>query len=195
MEDKSYWDNAYIHLKTPWISSGLSQISKKHIKTYAQGSSVLEVGCGYGHDLVDLYSNSLNPTGIDISDQSIEKAKKITAEIEADLVCDDFIQWENNKLFDIVYDKGVYHNLQSPAERDAFCHKVSSCLNENGLWHSIIISSDRSQKYESHAGIFLQDFVSIVEAYFQILDIQKGLYGLRNSANDVDSWYCSVRRR
>ncbi len=78
--------------------------SKKNIKT------VLEVGCSVGmfpRTFHDMYEN-MEYTGMDISPKCIEICK---SNIESEFLCGDFIKFEPEKKFDLVYSFDVIDHV------------------------------------------------------------------------------------
>ncbi len=92
------------------------------LETNASNSEILDYGCGIGNSLTKvIYFNPKKITGIDISEVSIEKAKKITssiANVELSVGNCEKTDFKNN-TFDIVYGTGILHHLN-----------LNTCLNE-----------------------------------------------------------------
>ena len=94
-----------------------------HLKNNAKNSEILDYGCGVGsfaEKVIKYYPKTL--TGIDISEVSIDKAKKKAKELKIDINykvdnCEKTTLDENS--FDIVYGTGILHHLE-----------ISKCLEE-----------------------------------------------------------------
>ena len=101
----------------------LSEDFFKSLKSFCSGADVLDFGCGTGGCLKKVLEfNPRKITGIDISEVSIEKAKKSIATMEKNLEllvdnCEK-TKFEDNK-FDVVYGTGILHHLQ-----------ISECIYE-----------------------------------------------------------------
>ena len=83
---------------------------------------VLDYGCGIGNSIKKVMNfNPKKITGIDISEVSIEKAKKISSSnLNIELLVDNCEKTNfANNSFDIVYGTGILHHLN-----------IESCLNE-----------------------------------------------------------------
>ena len=85
------------------------------LKKYSSNSNILDYGCGIGNSLKKVIEfKPKKVTGIDISDISIQKAKKIikTTNFNVDLLVDNCekTKFEDN-TFDIVYGTGILHHL------------------------------------------------------------------------------------
>ena len=84
------------------------------LKRNSINSDVLDYGCGIGHSLKKvMYFNPKKITGIDISEISIQKAKKISGiNANVELLVDNCEKTKfNDKTFDIVYGTGILHHL------------------------------------------------------------------------------------
>ena len=93
----------------------LSEDFFKSLKSFCSGADVLDFGCGTGGCLKKVLEfNPRKITGIDISEVSIEKAKKSIASLEKNLEllvdnCEK-TKFEDN-TFDLVYGTGILHHL------------------------------------------------------------------------------------
>ena len=93
------------------------------LKKNAQNSEILDYGCGIGSSVEKVIKyNPKKITGIDISEISIEKAKKKAKELNIDITykvdnCEKTSLEQNS--FDIVYGTGILHHLE-----------IDKCLNE-----------------------------------------------------------------
>tara|TARA_B100000963_G_scaffold9443_1_gene7415 strand:- start:7057 stop:7800 length:744 start_codon:yes stop_codon:yes gene_type:complete len=93
------------------------------LKNNTKDLTILDYGCGIGHSLKKVYKfNPKKISGIDISEVSIEKAKKLVAEedLNIELSVDDCENTRfKNETFDIVYGTGILHHLN-----------MQLCINE-----------------------------------------------------------------
>ncbi len=93
------------------------------LKKNAQNSEILDYGCGIGSSVEKVIKyNPKKITGIDISEISIEKAKKKAKELNIDITykvdnCEKTSLEQNS--FDIVYGTGILHHLE-----------IDKCLDE-----------------------------------------------------------------
>lgn len=117
--------------------------------------SILDFGCGPGHDLVGFleYSKPAWLVGADVSASSLEEAKeRLTLhDGEAELVMLDpgesHLPFED-RSFDYIHASGVLHHLPNLAETLAECHRVlkpnGKCrvmiYNYNSLWLHLYVA-------------------------------------------------------
>jgi SAM-dependent methyltransferase len=158
---------------------------------------VLEVGCGAGRDAQVLARWGFAVHGIDRSAAAIREATARAKPKRQRIIFEvaDFFHWKSEALFNVIYDKGVFHNLHSPAERDRFARRVSSLLAPDGLWTTVCGSADGIEGRAAHGAIYLQDLVVVAEPYFEVLEIVKGKYLTAKPALDFKAWHCLFRRR
>jgi|TARA_B100001059_G_C17762561_1_gene543699 ubiquinone/menaquinone biosynthesis C-methylase UbiE len=94
-----------------------------YLKLNIKDAEVLDYGCGIGSVIEKIINfNPKKITGIDISDVSIEKAKKSLKNFEnkVDLLVDNCEKTKfNDSKFDLVYGLGILHHLQT-----------TECINE-----------------------------------------------------------------
>ena len=89
------------------------------------GEDVLEIGCGVYYTTVMLAKNKANVFGIDISDKSIELARKNAAEhgitnINYSVMDAEHLEYENNK-FDRVFGTAILHHLNLEQSLKEIC--------------------------------------------------------------------------
>lgn len=105
-----------------------------------ESKSVLEIGVGTGRLARQMIPFCSEFTGIDISPKTIECAREnLTSSSKLKLICDDFLQYPFNELFDIVYSSLTFMHIQDKME--AF-RKVAKILKPNGRF---VLSIDKNQ--------------------------------------------------
>lgn len=107
-----------------------------------KSKSVLEIGVGTGRIAVKVAPYSKQFTGIDISEKTIEKAKKnikMGFLKKPELICADFLQYDFNKTFDVVYSSLTFLHIK---EKQKAFNVISSLLNPKGLF---VLSIDKNQ--------------------------------------------------
>lgn len=100
---------------------------------------VLEIGVGTGRLALRAIEKSKTFTGIDISSKTIETCKNHLKKYNFELICDDFLTYEFNKKFDVIYSSLTFIHFK---EKDEILDKCYDLLNENGR---LIVSIDKSQ--------------------------------------------------
>jgi len=189
------WNSLYQRGKIPWRSSGLSQVTRRLLKTYAAGPKLLEVGCGVGDDAGMIAKAGFDYFGIDISDTAIGDAKDSYSSKSIHFARVDFFRWSAIDSFDVVYEKGVFHGLAGVRRRNAFVRRVATLLRPEGIWITVCGSADHRRKDFSHGAIYLRDLIGPAEIYFEVLEVVKAPYGLADKEHEFDAWHAAFRRR
>ena len=196
---EALWESCYQRGDCVWRSAGLSDEVRALLSKYRNGPNLLEVGCGTGDDSLEFAYLGYDVTSIDLSKSAIEMAESNLRAIEVinrpNFIKADFATWYPQNLVDIVYEKGVFHNLAGPEPRSKFIYKTSKILNKDGIWFTISGSADNIKPKMSHGAVFLRDIIEPVEVYFEVLEVVKSKYNLADSLRDFDAWHCIFRRR
>ncbi|KAL0083476.1 S-adenosyl-L-methionine-dependent methyltransferase [Phycomyces blakesleeanus] len=137
---KSYWDNVYDRENDNFKELGdigeiwFGEDSVERMVDWAvdnvedTNSSVIDLGCGNGHLLLALSEEGFsNLTGIDYSESAIVLAKSVAKDRDLESIeykAVDFLnsdEWrQDNKLYQVVLDKGTYDAISlNPEEEEA----------------------------------------------------------------------------
>jgi SAM-dependent methyltransferase len=91
----------------------------------------LDLGTGPATQAIELYKLGFQVTAIDISENAISRAKRMSKGIE--FIVDDIL---NSKLkedsFDYIFDRGCFHVLE-PSSRQRYVDQISRILRDGGL--------------------------------------------------------------
>ncbi len=127
----SKWENgaSYWGLKPNRICYDIMKILPP-IKPYR----VLDIGCGEGKDAVFFAKCGYAVTAFDISEQGIEKAKRLAEynKVEVKLFKADIFDYRPDTEYDIIFSSGVLHFLPR-TERENFCGSLKSHTSESGI--------------------------------------------------------------
>jgi cyclopropane fatty-acyl-phospholipid synthase-like methyltransferase len=189
------WDDLYRRGKIPWRSSGLSEVARRLLKTYAAGPKLLEVGCGLGDDADGLIEAGFDYLGLDISTAAVGDADKRYSSESPQFARADFFHWAPADLFDVVYEKGVFHGLAGSRRRNTFVRRVAAMLPPGGIWVTVCGSADRRRADFTHGAIYLRDLIGPAELYFEVLEVVKAPYGLADKDHEFDAWHGAFRCR
>ena len=128
------------------------------------GKSVLEIGVGTGR-LAQIYAPLCgNFTGVDVSPKTAARAKQNLKDLSVDIICADFLEYDFEKTFDIVYSSLTFMHIKN--KRKAIS-KISSVLNNGGKFVlSITKSQDKILDYGTRK---LELFPDKKEKFFEYL--------------------------
>lgn len=105
-----------------------------------KSKSVLEIGVGTGRLAIRVAPFCKSFFGIDISPKTIERAHKNLISLNnVRLVCGDFITFEFNEKFDVIYSSLTFMHVE---DKKSAIEKVASMLNDNGVF---VLSIDKNQ--------------------------------------------------
>ncbi len=95
---------------------------------------VLDIGCGEGKDAVFFAKCGYAVTAFDISEQGIEKAKRLAEHNKADVnfFKADIFDYRPDKEYDIVFSSGVLHFIQQ-TQRKEFCDSLKAHTADRGI--------------------------------------------------------------
>ena len=95
---------------------------------------VLDIGCGEGKDAVFFAKCGYEVTAFDISEQGIEKAKRLAEHNKVDLKLfkADLFDYRPDTEYDIIFSSGVLHFLPQ-AERKGLCDSLKAHTTDIGI--------------------------------------------------------------
>ena len=134
-ENFSGWDDYYKENKVeemPWYEKNLDHDLENEItsKNLSKGR-FLDLGTGPGTQAIQLAKRNFEVTANDISPSAIEKAKKLSNEIN--FLVDDVL---DSKLsdggFDFNFDRGIFH-LFDVSKRPQYVKQIKRILDDNGV--------------------------------------------------------------
>jgi ubiquinone/menaquinone biosynthesis C-methylase UbiE len=116
----------------PWYEKNLDHDLKNELESnnYNVGN-FLDLGTGPGTQAIQLSKNNFDVTGTDISQSAIEKAKKLSNEIN--FLVDDILNSKlADKKFDFIFDRGIFH-IFDVSQRPQYVKQIKRILNDNGI--------------------------------------------------------------
>ena len=157
---------------------------------------VLEVGVGAGFDATRFCSTGVRYIGIDRSAAAVTvtAARLTQSEMTCSVHSADFFKFSPPETPDLIFDRGVFHNQRSDAERDSFAARCAQLLGDHGHWISVIGSADCVTK-TPHGEMRLTTVIATVERYFEIEALEKRPYGPADWPDNFDAWHCLFRKR
>ena len=158
---------------------------------------VLDVGCGTGDNAILLAQQHFVATGCDISQTAIEKAKEKASisNVDCSFIVADFL---NDRIpgspFGFVFDRGCLHSLNTVEERRRFAEKVTSHLEEGGLWLTLVGNADGKDRETGPPKLTARELLDVVEPYCEVLSLDAGYFG-SNQSDPPKAWVCLLRKR
>lgn len=116
----------------------------EHIKPPKQGIiSLLDIGCGEGRDSVHFARNGYDVTGLDISQNGLDKVVKLAEEhgVLVNIVKADIKKYQLSRMYDVIYSTGTMHYLPPKIRVERFGHLKK--MTKNGGYNVFSIFVDK----------------------------------------------------
>ena len=118
----------------------LATSSRKYFINYVgkykkvAGTSVLEIGCGEGGNLLPFAEEGCEVTGVDIAPKKIENASIFFGEAgrKGTFVCCGFLEFPEERKYDIIVMHDVIEHIE-PEFKEPFLKKALSLLKDDGI--------------------------------------------------------------
>ena len=138
-EKQNIFDNqeffeGYIQLRNGEINLNalLEQPAMEKLLPDLKGKSVIDLGCGYGHNCLEFIKNGASSVvGIDISEKMLEIARNENSHPSIEYLNMSMTDIDKlGKKFDVIYSSLAFHYIENFEE---FAKKMYGCLNEGGV--------------------------------------------------------------
>ena len=136
----------------------------------------LDLGTGPGTQAIQLAKRGFDVTATDLSENAIDKAKKLSNEIN--FVTDDFL---NSKLpdkeFDYIFDRGCFHVFEI-SQRKNYVKQIKRILDDNGILFLKCMSKDEKNLPDDDMPhkFSKQEIIDIFSNDFVILGIKDSVF-------------------
>ncbi len=129
------WDEYYKETNVeemPWYEKNLDHDIENEIKSKNLNTgNFLDLGTGPGTQALQLSKYDFEVTGTDISQSAIDKAKKLSNEVN--FLVDDILDSKlSDKKFDFILDRGIFH-IFDISQRPQYVKQIKRILNDNGI--------------------------------------------------------------
>jgi ubiquinone/menaquinone biosynthesis C-methylase UbiE len=135
--------------------------------------------------------------GVDIAQTAIDLAnkKKNDKSLSCDFALLDFIH--NNSLaqsYDLVFDRGCFHSFDKEKDRLLFAGQVSRVLKTNGIWVSVIGSTEGAPREIGPPRRSASDVIKAIEPNLEILELRSVFFQVKMPFTP-QAWLCVARKR
>lgn len=192
------WDEHYASGELPWDSGRPARELVELIEAGRLPTGVaLDVGCGTGTNVRYLASRGYDAIGLDIAPLAIERAKA-AAEPTAGKVeyrAGDFLNDDVGVgRFQLVFDRGCFHVFDDADDRARFAAQVARCLAADGVWVSLLGSTEGPARDHGPPRRSARDILTAVEPALEIVEL-KGVELDADAPTSVRGWVLIARRR
>ena len=189
------WNESYASGEPPWDTGQPEPLLVEFVTSggVAPGRT-LEIGAGTGTNAIWLAERGFDVLGVDVSSLAVEKAR---AKMEGrDLRCRfailDFLAAPPpDGPFDFVFDRGCFHVFDEPEERARFAAHVATALAPEGLWLSLIGSTEGPPREVGPPRRSARETALAIEPALEIVDLRSAEFG----THDAKAWFCLARQR
>lgn len=197
-KDPARWDQRYAEGDLPWDSGRpdghLQTVIEEH--GIAPGKA-LEIGCGTGTNAIWLARQGFEVTGLDVSGIAIERAeaKAAAAGVSCRFSAGDFLADPvPGAPYGFVYDRGVLHVFDRARDRARFAARVGELIEPDGVWHSLIGSTDGPPRDHGPPRRSAAEITAAVEPHFEILELRSTAFDSGEHSH-ARAWVLVARRR
>ncbi len=190
------WNDNYLRGELPWDTDEPDPHLTELVRSGVVGRGrVLEVGSGTGTNAVWLADQGFDVVGVDIAERAVEMARARAGGaprvsfVRADFLTDDAVQGP----FDFVFDRGVFHVFDDAEARARFASRVASLLRPDGLWLSMIGSTEGPPREQGPPRRSAIDIVTAIEPVLEIVSLRTTEFHADDRA--PRAWACLSRRR
>jgi SAM-dependent methyltransferase len=197
------WNDDYKAGQTPWDTGepDAQLVAFVRAKRVAPGRT-LEIGCGTGTNALWLADQGFDVLGIDLASVAIEQARAKAAKSGAGARCrfdtGDFLAKAPEGPFAFVFDRGCWHCFDDAAEQAAFAERVASCLAPDGLWLSLIGSTEGGPREFGPPRRSARDIALAIEPHLAIEELAGMRFTIaapQAALTQPAAWRCVARRR
>ena len=181
----------------PWDSG----VPDEHLVAFVEERSItgraLDVGCGTGTNARWLSTRGLDVVGIDLAPAAIERARAVDAPGPGRvrfLVHDILAAPLPDGPYDLICDRGCFHTFQEAGDRELFARRVAEALAPDGLWLSLIGSTEGPPRSSGPPRRTAAEIVVAIEPHLRIESLRAVEFGEVNG-HVPQAWSCLARRR
>jgi len=190
------WNDNYAQGFCPWDTGTPDPMLIEAIESGAiPVGRALDVGCGTGTNAIWLAQRGYHVVGVDIAPLAIEQAnRKLPAGLSCRFATNDFLaELPQGGPFQVVFDRGCFHVFDEKSERAKFAAQVASVLAPDGIWLSLIGSTEGPPRDTGPPRRSARDVVTAVEPHLELVSLRAAEF--RDTPVPTTAWVCLARRR
>lgn len=191
------WEATYREADLPWDTGTpdphlVDFVGRGHL---ASGKA-LEVGCGTGTNCLWLAEQGFEVLGVDISPTAIQLAEsKAGGAPRVRFAALDFLEQDvPDGPYDLVFDRGCFHVFDDAADRALFAERVARAVAPDGLWVSVIGSTEGPERDHGPPRRTARDVTNAIEPVLRI-DELRAIELHANIPSPAAAWFCVARAR
>ncbi|HEX5051138.1 MAG TPA: class I SAM-dependent methyltransferase [Planctomycetota bacterium] len=192
----SDWNEHYAGGFTPWDTGVADPLLMQMVESGALPTGrALDVGCGTGGNAIWLAQHGYTVLGVDVAPLAIEKAQqRLPAGLPCRFATLDFLAAEpTGGPFQLVFDRGCWHVFDEPEQRARVAARVAAVLAPDGMWLSLIGSTEGPARDIGPPRRSLRDVVAAIEPHLELVSVRSAEF--RDTPEPAMAWICLSRRR
>lgn len=190
------WNDNYAEGFTPWDTGVPEPLLVQMVESGSLPTGrALDVGCGTGTNAIWLAERGYEVLGVDVAPLAIDKAR---AKLHSGVRCrfetlDILAALPDGGPFQLVFDRGCFHVFDEPALREKLAAQVAAVLAHDGVWLSLIGSTEGPPRDIGPPRRSLRDVANAIEPHLEILSVRSAEF--RDAPQPAMAWVCLSRRR
>jgi SAM-dependent methyltransferase len=188
------WNASYEANELPWETGRPDPLLVELAHTLTPGRA-LDIGAGIGTNARWLADHGFDVLGVDIAPRAVAMARAaVTASpARCRFEVNDFLGEPPAGPFAFVFDRGCFHSIDSLADRQCFARNVARVLAPNGVWLSLIGSTEGPPREFGPPRLSATDVVAAIEPALAIHDLTAAHFDQGTPA--WAAWRCIARPR
>lgn len=189
------WNESYASGQLPWDTGQPEPLLVDFVASGAVAPGLtLEIGAGSGTNAIWMAERGFDVLGIDVSPLAVEKAR---AKMGARALRCRFAAWDflggppPDGPFQFVFDRGCFHVFDEPDERQRFAAKVAGALAPDGLWLSMIGSTEGPPREAGPPRRSAREVALAIEPALEIVNLRSAEF----QPHGAKAWFCLSRKR
>jgi len=189
------WNERYASGQLPWDTGQPEPLLVEFVTSGAvTPGPTLEIGAGTGTNAIWMAERGFDLLGVDVSPLAVERAH---AKIEGRALRCRFAAWDflgeppPDAPFQFVFDRGCFHVFDEPDERQRFAAQVAAALVPDGLWLSLIGSTEGSPREVGPPRRSAREVILAIEPALEIVELRSAEF----RGSNAKAWFCLSRQR
>jgi SAM-dependent methyltransferase len=189
------WNESYASGQLPWDTGEPEPLLVEFLTSGAIAPSpALEIGAGTGTNAIWMAEHGFDVLGVDVAPVAVERANaKVGGRtLRCRFAALDFLAAPApGGPFQFVFDRGCFHVFDEPGERQRFAAHVAAVLAPNGLWLSLIGSTEGPPREVGPPRRSARDIALAIEPALEIVELRSAEF----RGHGANAWFCLSRQR
>ena len=169
-----FWNQRYIDNNTKWDLGAPTPILSHYLQTNHTEGKACVLGCGNGHDAIELSKWNLDVYAVDFSIHAINNLKeKLNGDESINLLHRDIFSLSKDYVntFDIMFEYTCYCAID-PNRRENYFDMVHKVLKKGGKLLGIFIPLDKDMYNEEGPpfGVSVNEILALIKERFNVLE-------------------------